>query len=199
MSFQIASFGQALAALHCSPKTAVGEAVVRFSGVKILSEFALRDVGDQADMGAGCLDGVDTTERVEIATIPGATEQGGEMAFGAPHGMENGGEFFREREQAAVRSRLLVAQRIDKRGGRQASGSDALGDPGAVDFVEEAADLVPACSLAGLAGFSDQHQEKVETMAGGIDHAVGCGTNGIAERGQQLEEYGGGMGLAVRS
>jgi hypothetical protein len=35
-------------------------------------------------------------------------------------------------------------------------------------------------------------------MAGGIDHAVGRGTNGIAERGQQLEEDGGGMGLAVR-
>jgi hypothetical protein len=27
---------------------------------------------------------------------------------------------------------------------------------------------------------------------------VGRGTNGIAERGQQLEEDGGGMGLAVR-
>ena len=139
-----------------------------------------------------------TTERAEIATIPGATEQGREMAFGTPQGMENGGEFFREREQAAVRGRLLIAQRIDKRGGRQASGGDALGDPGMVDFVEEAADLVPACSLAGLAGFADQHHEKVETMAGGIDHAVGRGTNGIAERGQQLEEDGGGMGLAVR-
>jgi hypothetical protein len=35
-------------------------------------------------------------------------------------------------------------------------------------------------------------------MAGGIHHAVGRGTNGIAERGQQLEEDGGGMGFAVR-
>jgi hypothetical protein len=42
--------------------------------------------------------------------------------------------------------------------------------------------LVPACPLAGLAGFADQHHEKVETMAGGIDHAVGRGANGIAER-----------------
>jgi hypothetical protein len=35
-------------------------------------------------------------------------------------------------------------------------------------------------------------------MAGSIDHAVGRGTNGVAERGQQLEEDGGGMGFAVR-
>jgi hypothetical protein len=119
------------------------------------------------------------------------------VALGTPQGVENGGEFFREREQAAVRGRLLIAQSIDKRSGRQASGGDAFGDPGLVDFSEEVADLVPACSLAGLAGFADQHHEKVETMAGSIDHAVGCGTNGIAERGQQLEEDGGGMGFAV--
>ena len=120
------------------------------------------------------------------------------MALGTPQGMENGGEFFREREQAAVRGRLLIAQSIDKGSGRQSSCGDAFGDPRVVDFIEEAADLVPACSLAGLAGFADQHHEKVETMAGSIDHAVGCGTNGIAERGQQLEEDGGRMGFAVR-
>src|ERR1700735_4519916 len=112
--------------------------------------------------------------------------------------MENGGELLREREQAAVRGRLLIAQSIDKGGGRQASGGDAFGDPGMINFGEEAADLVPACPLASLAGFADQHHEKVETMAGGIDHAVGRGTNGIAEGGQQLEEDGGGMGFAVR-
>ena len=187
MSIHVAAFREALAAMHSSPETTVGEAVVRFCRVKILCEFALRDVGDQADMRAGCLDGVEPTERVEIATIPGATEQGREVALGTPQGMENGGEFFREREQAAVRGRLLIAQRIDKRRGRQASSGDTFGDPGAVDFIEETADLVPACSLAGLAGLADQHHEKVETMAGSIDHAVGRGTNGIAERGQQLE------------
>src|SRR5580704_15088280 len=112
--------------------------------------------------------------------------------------MENGGEFLREGKQAAVRGRLLIAQSEDKGSGRQASGSDTFGDPRAIDFREEAADLVPACSLARLAGFADQHDEKVESMAGSIDHAVGRGTNGIAERGQQLEEDGGGMGFAVR-
>jgi hypothetical protein len=98
---------------------------------------------------------------------------------------------------AAVRGRLLIAQSIDKGSGRQASGGDAFGDPAMIDLSEEAADLVPACPLAGLAGFADQHHEKVETMTGSIDHAVERGTNGIAERGQQLEEDGGGMGLGV--
>src|SRR5271165_7075713 len=98
MSVQAAAFRQALAALHSSPETTVGEAVVRFRGVEILCEFALRDVGDQADMRACCLDGVETMERAEIATIPGATKQGREVALGTPQGMENGGEFFRERE-----------------------------------------------------------------------------------------------------
>ena len=197
MSFQVAAFREALAALHCSPETSVGEAVVGFCGVEILCELALRDVGDEADMRAGCLDGVETMERAEIATIPGATEQGREVALDTPEGMENGGKFFRERKQATVRGRLLIAQRIDKRSGRQASGGDAFGDPGVVNFREEAADLVPACSLSGLAGFADQHHEKVETMAGSIHHAVGRGTNGIAERGQQLEEDGGRMGFRV--
>ena len=121
------------------------------------------------------------------------------MPLVTPQGMENGGELLREREQAAVRGRLLIAQSIDKGDGRQAGSGDTFGDPGMIDFGEETADLVPTCPLAGLAGFADQHHEKVETMAGSIDHAVGRGTNGIAERGQQLEEDGGGMGLAVRS
>ena len=184
MSIHVAAFREALAAMHSSPETTVGEAVVGFCGVEILYEFALRDVGDEADMRAGCLDGLATIERAEIAAIPGATEQGREVTLVTPQGMENGGEFFREREQAAVRGRLLIAQSIDKGSGRQASGGDAFGDPGMIDLSEEAADLVPACPLAGLAGFADQHHEKIETMAGSIDHAVGRGTNGIAERGQ---------------
>jgi hypothetical protein len=198
MSVQVAAFREALAPLYSSPETTIGETVVRFCRLEVLCEFALGDVGDQADMGAGCLDGVETTERAEIATIPGATEQGREMALVTPQGMENGREFFREREQAAVRGRLLITQPIDNRSGRQASGGDAFGDPRVIDFSEETTDLVPACSLAGLAGFADEHHEKVKTMAGSIDHAVGCGTNDIAERGQQLEEDGGGMGFAVR-
>src|SRR5580692_10589799 len=193
MSVQVAAFRQALATLYPNPETTVGEAVVRFCREEIVFEFALRDVGDQADMRAGGLDGVKTSERAKIATIPGAAEEGREVALNTPHGMENRGEFFRERKQAAIRGRLLIAQSIDKGSGRQASGGDAFGDPGMIDFSEEAADLVPACPLAGLAGFADQHNEKVETMAGSIDHAVGRGTNSIAERGQQLQEDASGM------
>jgi hypothetical protein len=141
MSVQIAAFRQALPALHSRPETPVGEAVVRFCGVEILCEFALRDVGDEADMRAGCLDGVETMERAEIAAIPSATEQGREVALGAPQGMENGGEFFREREQTTVRGRLLIAQSIDKGGGRQSSCGDAFGDPRVINFSKVASTM----------------------------------------------------------
>jgi hypothetical protein len=57
---------------------------VGFCGVEILCEFALRDVGDEADMGAGCLDGLAAIEGAEIATIPGATEQGREVTLVTP-------------------------------------------------------------------------------------------------------------------
>src|SRR5580693_4862227 len=114
MSVQVAAFRQALATLYPYPEKTVGEAVVRFCTEEILFEFALRDVGDQADMRAGGLDGVKTSERAEIATIPGAAEQGREVALGTPHGMENVGEFFRDRKQAAVGGRLLIAQSIDQ-------------------------------------------------------------------------------------
>src|ERR1700689_4767681 len=107
MSVQVAALREALAALHASPETTVGEAVVGFCRVEVLCEFALRDVGDKADMRAGCLDGVATIERAEIAAIPGATEHGREVPLVTPQGMEDGGELLREREQAAVRSRLL--------------------------------------------------------------------------------------------
>jgi hypothetical protein len=198
MSAQVTALRQALAALYQSPEATVGEAVVRFSAVEMLCEFALRDVGDEADVGPTCLGWAATIERAEIAIIPGATEQGREVAPGTRQGMENGGEFLREREQAAVCGRLLIAESMDKRGGGQASGGDALGNPRVIDFREEAADLVPTGTLASLAGFADQHHEEVETMPGSVDHAVGRGPHGIAEGGEKLEENGGGMRLGVR-
>ncbi len=112
--------------------------------------------------------------------------------------MENGGELFRKREQAAVRRRLLVTETMEKGRGREASSGDTFGDPGAIDFREEAADLVPTGSLAGLAGFAHQHDKKIEAMAGGIDHAVGTGTSSVAEGDQKLEKDGGGMSLGMR-
>src|SRR5579859_3207533 len=161
MDVQVAPIRQALATLHSCPETTVGEAVVGLCGAEILFEFALGNVGDQANVRAAGLDGMKTSERAEIATIPGTTEQGREVSPGLPEGMKHGSEFFRERKQAAVRDRLLMAQSIDESGGRQTRGGDASGDPWAIDFREEAADLIPACSLAGLTGFADQHDEKV--------------------------------------
>jgi hypothetical protein len=76
MSAQVTALRQALAALYQRPEATVGEAVVRFRGVQMLCEFALRDVGDEADVGPACLDWTATIDRAEIAIIPGATEQG---------------------------------------------------------------------------------------------------------------------------
>jgi hypothetical protein len=73
MSVQVGAFRQALATLHSCPETTVGEAVVRFCRAEILCEFALRDVGDQADMRAGGLDGMETSEQLE--------EDGGGVGF----------------------------------------------------------------------------------------------------------------------
>ena len=68
-----------------------------------------------------------------------------------------------------------------------------------VDFSEETGDLTPAGALAGLAGFADEHDVEVETVAGGIDHAVGSAADQVAEDGEKLEENGGRVGLGVRS
>jgi hypothetical protein len=53
---QVTAFRQAVAALHRGPAAAVGKAVVDFCGMEMLCEFALRDVGDEADMDPGCVD-----------------------------------------------------------------------------------------------------------------------------------------------
>ena len=120
------------------------------------------------------------------------------MSLGPAHGMEDGGELFGEREQAPVGGRLLIVESIDQAGSGQARGGDAGGDPRVIEFGEEAGDMAPAASLAGLAGFTYQHDEEVEAVAGGIDHAVGAGADDVAESGEQLEEDGGGMSLGVR-
>ena len=55
---QVAAFRKAFARLHAGPKTAVGKAVVGFRGREMLFEIALGDVGDEADMSAGSLQGL---------------------------------------------------------------------------------------------------------------------------------------------
>ncbi len=71
--------------------------------------------------------------------------------------------------------------------------------PGGIHFFEEASYLVPTGSLAGFAGFSDEHDEEVQSVAGGADHAVRAGADHVAKGGEQLQEKGLGLGLGVRS
>jgi hypothetical protein len=98
-----------------------------------------------------------------------------------------------------ARRRLLIAQSVDEATGRKASGGDPGGKPGVVDFGEETGDLTPAGALTGFAGIAYEHDVEVQTVAGGIDHAVGSAADQVAEDGQKLEKNGGRVGLGVRS
>jgi hypothetical protein len=75
---------------------------------------------------------------------------------------------------------------------------DASIDPRLVNFREQATDLIPTGSFARLTGFANEHNEEIEAMAGGIDHAVGSGAHDIAKGGEQLKEDCGRMPLGVR-
>jgi len=117
--------------------------------------------------------------------------------------LQDGGKLLREGEEAAVigtvGGRLLIAQGINQARLRETRGGDAGVEPRAIDFGEEAGDLVPAGSLAALAGFAYQHHEEIEAMARGTDHAVGAGADYVAKDGEKLKENRGGGRLSVRS
>jgi hypothetical protein len=78
-----------------------------------------------------------------------------------------------------------------------ASGGDAVRRPERVRFGEEAGDLAPTGSFAGLARFADEDNEEIETVARGTDTAVRGGADEVAEGGQKLEEDGGRVGFGV--
>ena len=78
-----------------------------------------------------------------------------------------------------------------------AGGGYAVGRPQRVGFGEEAGDLAPAGSFAGLARFADENDEEIEAVARGSDAAVRAGADEVAEGGQELKKYGGGVGLGV--
>jgi hypothetical protein len=80
----------------------------------------------------------------------------------------------------------------------QAGGGYAAADPEVIHFREEAADLAPAGSLAGFAGFADQDDEEVQTVTGGFHHTVRGRPYKVAEGGEELEENGGRIGFGVR-
>lgn len=67
-----------------------------------------------------------------------------------------------------------------------------------VDLREEAGDLIPTGALTGFTGIADEDDEEVQTVAGGINEAVGSTADEIAEDGEKLEEQGGWMGFRVR-
>ena len=79
-----------------------------------------------------------------------------------------------------------------------ASGGDAACRPERVCFGEEAGDLAPAGSFAGLARFADEDNEEIETVARGADTAVRGRADEVAEGGQELEQDGGRIGFGVR-
>jgi len=121
------------------------------------------------------------------------------VAVAALECMEDGGELFRESEKAAVRGRLLIAQSLNKATGCEARAGDAGGEPGLIYLGKKPGDLIPAGSFAGLAGVAHEYDVEIETVASGIDHAVGPGPGEIAKDSEQLEEQGGRVGLGVGS
>jgi hypothetical protein len=114
-------------------------------------------------------------------------------------GPEDGGKLFREREEPAIGGRLLIAKGMDKTAGCETSASDAVGEPRLVDFRKEACDLTPTGALARFAGIADEDEKEVQTVAGGIHHAVRSRADHVAEGSQKLEQNGGGMRLGVAS
>ena len=188
--------GRHWSALDAGPKAAVGETVVGFGGVERLGELALGDVADEAEVASAGLQETVTVEHAQGAAIPGAAQERREVGTAAAHGVQHGGELLGEKQQTAIA--CLLAHHGDEAARGKTRAGDAILGPGGIYFGEEAGDLVPAGSLAGLAGFSDEHEEEVQGVPGGSDHAVWSGADEVAKGGEQLQENGLGLGLGVR-
>jgi hypothetical protein len=63
--------------MHPGSETAIGKTILGFGAAEILSELTLRNVGDETDMGSGGAQVLLHIGRGEIATVPGAAEDGG--------------------------------------------------------------------------------------------------------------------------
>ena len=135
--------------------------------------------------------------RGEIAAVPGAAQQRGELARLTAEQVEHGGELFRKHEEAAVGDRLLFTLSVEDAFDSGAAYRDAVRGPAWVDFCEEAGDLAPAGSFAGLAGFADEHDKEIQAVACGLDHAVRGGPDYVAESGEELQQNGGRVGFGV--
>jgi len=194
---KIAAIRKALASARAGPEATIGEAIVRAGAMKLLRELVLGDVADEADVRPGGLKRMMAVEGTEIAAIPGAAKQRGKVTILPCDCLEHAGKFLGEHEEAAIGGGLLVAQGVDKAVGGEAGGGDAAIDPKVVDLGEEAADLAPACTLAGLARFADEDNEQIKAVPGGLDHAMWAGPNHVAKGGKELQQNGGGIGLGV--
>jgi hypothetical protein len=197
---QAAAARQALAAAYAGPEAAVGEAVVRLGPVKMLRQLVPRDVAHEADVCSGGLEGMMAIKGAQIACVPGAAEQGRQMAFLPSENLEHGSELLCQDEQAPIgglllTARGLVTQGMDEAVGGQAGGGHSALDPEIVHFGEEAGDLTPAGSLTCLARFAYQHDEEVEAVAGEPDHAVRRRPDQVAEGGEKLQKDGGRIGF----
>ncbi len=62
--------------------------------METLSQLALGDVSDEADMGTGGVQVLMHIEGGKIATIPGAAEKRRELSLAALKRIEDGGELF---------------------------------------------------------------------------------------------------------
>jgi hypothetical protein len=164
----------------------------------MVCEFGFGDVTHDADMSRSGLDRVVAVVGVKVAAVPGAAEQRGELASFAAEDMEHGREFLREQKEPAIGGRLLIAQCLEDAAHCRASGGDAARRPERVRFGEEAGDLAPTGSFAGLARFADEDNEEVETVARGTHTAVRRGADEVAEGRQELEEDRGRVGFGVR-
>src|SRR6202161_1465013 len=121
-----------------------------------------------------------------MARVPGAAEQGRQVAFLPSEDLEHGSELLCQEEQAPIgglllTARGLVTQGMDESVGGEAGGGDSALGPEIVHFGEEAGDLTPAGTLTCLARFAYQHDEEIEAVAGEPDHAVRRRPDQIAE------------------
>ena len=91
---ECSTVGEGLAAVHAGPEAAVGETIMGIGAAYEAEEFALGDVAHQAEVSGGSLEQTMVVVGSEIAAVPGAAEQRGELSGIAAEDMEDGGELL---------------------------------------------------------------------------------------------------------
>jgi hypothetical protein len=156
-------------------------------------------MSDEAEVRSGDAEVAVKVERGEIAIVPGTTEKGRKVSVSALDVMEDGGKLLGEHEETALGGRVLIAESLEESVGGEASGLDTASEPERVDAFEQVRDEVPARAFASFAGIADEDDEEVESVAGGLNHAVRAGADEITEGRQELQQNGGRVSLGVGS